>query len=185
MSIIHCTLPTMNENPQTFISYIIDLLLFYDSMWKERKKRVGWKEAKKKKMSSVVFVERLWPMGSKWFIQLHTHTHTHIHTQCPLTLTSKKTEWSYLPEGRIMHEREIMRLVRKTTSCETLIVIFSSKTLLNTMSYLDIRESLFNWGQIQLLYLTSKSWNRPITKADIHNGPPQSKTWRCLSFIVW
>lgn len=159
-------------------------------MRKERK-RVGWNKARKIRWVLVVVCWEILVCEVKVVHALPTATHRHTNTHT-MPFNPDQQKCNYLPEERKVCEREIMRLVWKTTSVWILIIIFSSNTPSNATSpnrHLYISDSLHNSNKVALSDI--KILDRPITKSDyefkwgsyIHNGPPQSKTWRCLSFI--
>lgn len=147
-------------------------------MRKERK-RVGWNKARKIRGVVVVCWEIL-VCEVKVVHALPTATHTQIHKYTDtnthkMPFNPDQQKCNYLPEERKVCEREIMRLVWKTTSSVwILIIIFSSNTPTNTTSpnrHLDFSDSLHNSNKIALSEI--KILDRPITKSDyeLNEGP--------------
>lgn len=141
-------------------------------MRKERK-RVGWNKARKIRWVLVVVCWEILVCEVKVVHALPTATHRHTNTHT-MPFNPDQQKCNYLPEERKVCEREIMRLVWKTTSVWILIIIFSSNTPSNGTSpnrHLYISDSLHNSNKVALSDI--KILDRPITKSDyeLNEGP--------------
>lgn len=141
-------------------------------MRKERK-RVGWNKARKIRWVLVVVCWEILVCEVKVVHALPTATHRHTNTHT-MPFNPDQQKCNYLPEERKVCEREIMRLVWKTTSVWILIIIFSSNTPSNATSpnrHLYISDSLHNSNKVALSDI--KILDRPITKSDyeLNEGP--------------